>query len=112
MLKRDFYRLHFEAIDEELSSIGESSKQAIYFHPKKGFSVKKHEIPYKIEDFTREIERIFRLGADFLQILVVKNPYEKVGRTIHLLESVDFVFTEYHCSQEELRGKEESRGVR
>jgi len=90
--KRDFDKLLFEAIDAGLSSIGESSKQAIYFHLKKGFNVKKHEIPYKIEDFAHGIERIFGPGADFLEILIMKNLYEKVG---HLLEPKDFVFTEY-----------------
>jgi len=95
MSKRDLDKLLFEAIDEGLSSIGESSKQTIYFHLKKGFNVKKHEIPCKTEDFAREIERIFGLGADFLEILIVKNLYEKVGRTVHLLEPKDFVFTEY-----------------
>jgi len=95
MSKRDLDKLLFEAIDEGLSSIGESSKQAIYLHLKKGFNVKKHEIPYKIEDLAREIERIFGLGADFLEILIMKNLYEKVGRTVHLLEPEDFVFTEY-----------------
>lgn len=95
MPKRDFDKLLLEAIDEGLSSIGESSKQAIYFHLEKSFNVKKHEIPYKIEDFARAIEKIFGLGADFLEILIMKNPYEKVGRTVHLLEPKDFVFTEY-----------------
>ena len=97
MSRRDLDKLLFEAIDEGLSSIGESSKQTIYFHLKKGFNVKKHEIPSKTEDFAREIERIFGLGADFLEILILtmKNLYEKVGRTVHLLEPKDFVFTEY-----------------
>lgn len=94
MSKRDLNNLLFEAIDERLSSIGESSKQAIYFHQKK-FQCQKHEIPYKIEDFAREIERIFGLEAGFQEILIMKNLYEEVGRTVHLLEPKDFVFTEY-----------------
>ena len=95
MSNRDLDKLLFEAIDEGLSSIGESFKQAIYLQLKKGFNVKKHEIPYKVEDFAREIERIFGLGADFLEILIMKNLYGKVGRTAYLLEPKDFVFTEY-----------------
>jgi hypothetical protein len=95
MLKRDFDKLLFEAIDEGLSSMGESSKQAIYFHLKKGFNVDKHEIPRKIEDFARGIERIFGSGADSLETLIMKNLYEKAGQTVHLLEPKDFVFTEY-----------------
>ena len=100
MSKEEFDKLLFEAIDEGLSSIGESSKQAIYFHLEKNFKVKKHEIPCKIEDFARAIERIFGLGADFLEILIMKNLYEKVGRTVHLREPKDFVFIEYVAATE------------
>jgi hypothetical protein len=95
MLKRDFNKLLFEAIDEGLSSMGESSKQAIYFHLKKGFNVDKHEIPRKIEDFARGIERIFGSGANVLEILIMKNLYEKAGRTVQLLAPKDFEFIEY-----------------
>lgn len=95
MSDEDFDRLLLEAVDEGLSSIGESSKQAIYFHLEKGFRIKKHEIPYKIEDFARATEKIFGLGANFLEILIMKRLYEKVGRTIQLHVSRDFAFAEY-----------------
>lgn len=95
MPKGDFERLLLEAVDEGLSSLGESSKQAIYFHLKVGFNLKRHEIPYKIEDFANAIEKIFGLGANFLEILIMKRLYEKVGRPIKWQESKDFTFTEY-----------------
>jgi len=93
--KGDFERLLLEAVDEGLSSLGESSKQAIYFHLKISFNLKRHEIPHKIEDFADAIEKIFGLGANFLEILIMKRLYEKTGRVFKWPESKDFTFTEY-----------------
>jgi len=90
-----FNRLLLEAIDEGLSSIGESSKQAIYFHLEKAFKVKRQEIPYRIEDFTAAIEKIFGLGANFLEILIMKRLYEKVGGRFQWRGSREFTFTAY-----------------
>jgi hypothetical protein len=49
--KEEFDKFLLEAIDEGLASIGESSKQAIYFHLERGFNIKRQEIPNKIADF-------------------------------------------------------------
>lgn len=95
MSKKDFDNLLLQAVDEVFSAIGESSTQAIYFHLEKGFKIKKHEIPYKIEDFAGAIEKIFGLGANFLEILIMKRLYEKVGQTVQLQVSKDFTFTKY-----------------
>lgn len=95
MSKKDFDKLLLEAVDEGLSSLGESSKQAIYVHLKVGFHVKRHEIPYRIEDFANAIEKIFGLGASFLEILIMKRLYEKLGRDFKLHVSEDFTFTDY-----------------
>jgi hypothetical protein len=84
-----------EAVDEGLSSLGESSKQAIYFHLENGFNLKKLEIPGKIEDFAYGIEKIFGVGASFLEILIMKCIHEKVGLTVQLHQSDDFAFLEY-----------------
>jgi len=93
--KRDFEKLLLEAVDEGLSSLGESSKEAIYFHLQKRFNIKKKEIPYKIRIFARAIEKIFGLGANFLELLIMKQLYEKIGGVFEWHESKDFAFTEY-----------------
>jgi hypothetical protein len=99
MSRKDFDKFLLETVDEGLSSIGESSKQASYFYLEKAFKFRKDDVLYKIEDFACAIE-IFGLGADFLEILIMKNLYEKVGRTVHLPEPKDFVFTEYVAATE------------
>lgn len=96
MPKRDFERLLFEAVDEGLSSLGDSSKHAIYYYLKKNFNIEKKEIPYKIDVFATAIEKIFGLGASFLEILIMKRLYEKDGRSFKWKGSEDdFTFTEY-----------------
>ena len=93
--KRDFEKLLLEAVDEGLFSLGESSRRAIYFHLKENFSIKKQEIPHKIEVFADSIVKIFGPGADFLKILIMKHLHEKIGGIFELHESTDFAFTEY-----------------
>ncbi len=79
MFKPSFEKILREAIDEGLASLGESSKQAIYFHLEKGFNIKKQEIPNNIEAFSFAVEKIFGIGANFLETLILKGLYEKTG---------------------------------
>lgn len=95
MPKRDFEKLLLEAVDEGLSSLGESSKEAIYFHLDKDFNVRKHEIPDKIEAFVGAVENIFGLGANFLEIAIMKQLHAKMGRQVKWHVSKDLTFTEY-----------------
>ena len=93
--EEDFEKLLLEAIDEGFSAIGETSKQAIYYHLENGFKIPKQEIPKKIDEFEHAIERIFGLGANFLEILIMKFLYEKVKRKVELQNSKDFKFSTY-----------------
>lgn len=95
MSKSRFDKLLLEAVDEGLSSLGESSKQAIYFHLAKSFNVKRNAIPFEIVAFAEAIEKIFGLGANFLEILIMKRLHEKIGVVFDWNESKKFVFAEY-----------------
>ena len=91
-----FRDLLLEAVDEALSSLGDSVKQAIYFHLEKTFEIKKQDIPNKIEEFTNAIEEIFGLGAKLLEIRIMKSFYEKDGHTFKYSPEKDkLMFTEY-----------------
>ena len=70
-----------EAIDEALSSLGETPKKAIYYQLEMAFNIKTKEIPNKIDDFSRALEQIFGLGARHLEILFMKNLHAKVEVT-------------------------------
>lgn len=107
--EREFDRLLLESVDEALSSLGEASKEAIYFHLEKSFNIKKCEIPMRIEDFAHAMEKIFGLGASFLEVLIMKRLYNKIGGVFQLEESENFVFTEYVAAVKRsfLKGKRE-----
>jgi hypothetical protein len=84
-----------EAIDEGLSSLGESSKQAIYFHLEKTFDIKREEIPDRVSAFSQAIENIFGAGAGCLEILIMERLYEKVGGILRWDKKKGFSFVEY-----------------
>ena len=96
MPKKSFESLLLKAIDEGLSTLGDSPKQAVYFYLENKFKIKRHEIPCKIEDFVDALEKIFGLGAKFLEILIIKQLYEKVEQIFEWNEGqTDLIFTEY-----------------
>ena len=66
------------SIDEAFSSLGEPVRTAIYFNLEHKFLIARQEIPSRIEDFSDALERIFGLGAKHLELLIMKNLYEKV----------------------------------
>lgn len=84
-----------EAVDEALTSLGESAKQAIYFHLENKFEIAKKDIPYRLEDFAEGLEKIFGLGAHFIEILIMKNMFEKIGQPLEWNQNKELVFVEY-----------------
>jgi hypothetical protein len=93
-----FDKLLLEAVDEALSSLGESARQAIYFHLENRFKIAKGDIPYHLKDFADGLEKIFGLGARFIEILIMKNLYGKIGQPLEWNESKELVFVEYVAS--------------
>ncbi len=98
MPKRDFERHLLEAVDESLSSLGESSKQAIYYHLEKSFNIEKQEIPNNVESFVCALEKIFGLGANFIETLIVARLSEKVETGSKWHVSGELTLTEYVAS--------------
>ena len=95
MAKKTFDAFLLEAVDEALSTLGDSARQSIYFHLEKEFQVPRSEIPSRPKDFENGIERIFGSGARFLEILIMKKLYEKVGSPLLYDEKEDLVFADY-----------------
>jgi len=94
LYQRDFEKLLLEAVDEQLNSLGESSKQALYFHLERGFNIKRQEIPYKTEAFVTAMEKIFGLGAQYLEILIMKSLHEKIDYRVNL-NAPNLTFVKY-----------------
>ena len=72
-----FRKLLAEAIDETFSSLGESTRKAIYTYLKTSSGIAKQEIPNRISDFSDALEKIFGPGARNLEILCIRNMQAK-----------------------------------
>jgi hypothetical protein len=92
----NFKELLLESIDDGLSVLGESGKQVVYYHLKENFKIKRQDIPYKIEEFTDAIERIFGAGAQILEIKIMRCLFKKGGYTIKKYSKLpNLTFIEY-----------------
>ena len=110
MSRKAFEKLLLEAIDDALALLGDSAKQAIYFHLKNEFEIAKNEIPCRLEDFADGLEKIFGLGARFIEILIMKQLHERIGHPLEWDESKELVFVEYVAATRRsfLRGRKRS----
>ena len=75
---KPFDQILLEAIDEALLSLGENVKISIYFHLDDLFKIKKQEIPFRIDDFSRALTQIFGSGAQSLEIMFMKSLHSKL----------------------------------
>jgi hypothetical protein len=85
--QNNFREILLAAVDESLSSLGDSPKQAILFHLECSFKIKKERIPENITEFTKALEKIFGPGALYLEKLIVKRINEKLGLEFEEAES-------------------------
>jgi hypothetical protein len=76
---KKFEEILQDSIDEAFSSLGEAVKASIYFHLEHKFLIARQDIPFRIEAFSDALERIFGLGARHLELLIMKNLYERVS---------------------------------
>jgi len=91
----DFNMLLLNSIDEALLSLGEPVKKSIFFHLEKNFLVARNEIPCELEHFQNALERIFGVGARYLEILIMRNLYCKVGTPLNLGDNDHLEFIKY-----------------
>jgi hypothetical protein len=92
---RAFDELLLSAIDEALTSLGESVKQSIYFHIENKFSVARNEIPGNLQGFQGGLEKIFGTGAQFIEVLIMKNLHAKIGLPLIIEKSGQLEFIDY-----------------
>lgn len=77
--EHSFYKVLLEAVEEAFSSLGELVEEKIFCTLEKSFGIRRSEIPYRIEDFSDALEKIFGLGAMHLEISVIKRLQKKVA---------------------------------
>jgi len=79
-IDREFRSLLLEAVDEALSMLGETSREAIFFFIEEKFGLRKEEIPQNLEEFSNALRMIFGdVGCYFLEEQILNRLYARLG---------------------------------
>lgn len=84
-----------EAIDESLTSFGESVKQVVYFQLENIYHVKKQDVPRRIEEFVKAVEGIFGIGARLIEMKILETLYARAQEFTYFPQGKDLVFKDY-----------------
>jgi len=90
-----FKELVLGAIDESLSSLGETAKQRIYFHLKEQHNISMEEIPSKIWDFAEALEESYGQVAQLIEIRIMTTLYQKAKPFLYFPHGKDLSFPSY-----------------
>ncbi|MGF3523005.1 MAG: hypothetical protein ACQXXJ_07920 [Candidatus Bathyarchaeia archaeon] len=92
---KGFDEILLDSIDEAFLSLGESVRKSIYYNIEIKFKVPRHEIPQNLQGFQESLEKIFGVAARFLEILIMKNLYKKIGCPFTVNKTELLEFTKY-----------------
>jgi hypothetical protein len=76
--KPSFNEMLLSSIDESLVALGEKIKTAVYFHMEANYNIKRGQIPNNLEKFSDALEKIFGVGARYLEVLFMKQLFLKL----------------------------------
>ncbi len=91
MILQEFDEALLEAIDFAFYSLGRSCRRALYFHLKTTFHLARRQIPKKVEEFDDALRMIFKIGAVFLEKLILAKLCEMLELELVEGGAVDFV---------------------
>jgi len=97
--RESFYKMVEQAIDEVFSSLGEPTRKGVYIELKDSFGIAKREIPYRINDFSDALDKIFGPTAAELKLLCMKNIQAKAridyNWDLHESNKTELTFEKY-----------------
>jgi hypothetical protein len=86
-----FEELFDSAVDKAMLLLGESGRQATYYHLEKTFGIKRDMWHKNPEAFAEAVEQIFGSGGQLLVKAIIKELYTDLG--LEFKESKEFSFT-------------------
>jgi len=87
----NFSRIVLAAIEEGLSSLGNSPREAIFYHLEASFQLKKQDIPLNLTEFRQALEKIFGPGTLYIEKLITRRLCEKLGLSFEDDENVNLL---------------------
>jgi hypothetical protein len=74
-----FKELFSSAVDRAMLLLGETGRQATYYHLEKAFGIKRNMWHKNPQRFADALEKIFGLGAQLILKAIVKELYSNIG---------------------------------
>jgi hypothetical protein len=84
-----------QAIDDTLSALGESPKQAIYRHLKIVYGINKEDIPNKIEAFASALEQTFGSVSKLIEIKIIERLHSQYEDFCYVSKNGELDFVKY-----------------
>lgn len=75
----EFRKALLKAVDNGLLVIGESARDALFYHIERSFGIRRPEIPEKLEGFHEALEGLLGAGARVVETLIARNLYDRLG---------------------------------
>jgi hypothetical protein len=92
--KKKLDKLLIKSVDEALKEIfGEPATTIIYDYLQNNHSLKREEIPERLEDFERGLEKILSSGAWVAERAILKNLYSDFG--LEYRNKVNYTFVDH-----------------
>jgi len=90
--KEEFKKLLSQTIDENLKQIfRETATHIIYQFLENNYSLKREEIPEKLETFMEGLQEFFRSGAHMIEQSILKDLHVKLGLKYKSREDYRFI---------------------
>jgi hypothetical protein len=86
----NFEQILLSTIDESLMSLGEGCRAILYKYLASALSLRKDQIPTRLEGFTGAVREIFRLGARVIESLILKTLCEQLDIDYSILKDMEF----------------------
>lgn len=76
--KKDFRAIVLQASDEGLSALGESARDALYYHIERTHNIRREDIPEKVSAFHEALRVLLGEGARVVEKLIAKSLYSRL----------------------------------
>ncbi len=76
---KEFDNLFLNSIDDAFCSLGERAKNSLYLHLEDDFFLAREEIPNRVEEFIKALEKIFGAAALQLELLIMQSLHQKTN---------------------------------
>ena len=89
-----FHKLIAESVDEGLTALlGSRANQVVYDCLQKRYSIKKEQIPDRLNDFGAALQQMFGKSSQTIGRILAKRLYSKLG--LDFLNKSDYAFLDY-----------------